>query len=73
MIIFTAPWNQPPLDAWSICCMNNRRENGEKFLFVSMAKDGNCIKAEGPDDREIWADLYTKAMEYENAGISWNT
>jgi hypothetical protein len=61
----TPAWKQHPLDKWSICGMNHYRIDGKKCLFVSLVKDGRCITEEGPDDVEIWKNLYYKAMEFE--------
>jgi len=43
--------------------MNHYKYGIKRFLFVSMVKDGKCIKAEGQDDIELWRDLYKKAQE----------
>lgn len=46
--------------------MNHYEINGEKHIFVLMTnKYDTFIKVEGPDNRDIWADLYTQAMRYE--------
>ena len=37
------------------------RENGTRRLFVSMARDGRCIKAEGLDTAMLWDELAHKA------------
>ena len=60
------PWKQPPLNEWSICGMNHYHVNGEKFLFVSMTKDGLCIIEEGKDDEYLWNRLWNKAYEISN-------
>ncbi len=59
----TAPWMVPPLNEWAIVGMNHYRINGERQLFVSMAKDGRCIKAEGADDKHLWNRLWHQATE----------
>ncbi|MCG8381801.1 MAG: hypothetical protein MJA28_06225 [Gammaproteobacteria bacterium] len=59
------PWLQPPLNAWAICGMNHYHVSGEKFLFVSMTKDGLCITEEGKDDKYLWNRLWHKAVEIE--------
>jgi hypothetical protein len=55
------PWQQPPLNEWSICGMNHYHVNGEKYLFVSIVKDGVCITEEGEDNKHIWNRLWHKA------------
>ena len=55
------PWMQAPLDQWSIIGMSHYYVNGERFLFVAMAKDGRCIKEEGCDDEYLWNRLWHKA------------
>ena len=59
------PWQQPPLDEWSICGMNHYHVGACKFLFVSMVKDGACITEEGEDDKYLWNRLWHKAKENE--------
>jgi len=61
---YKLPWHQHPLDEWSIVGMNHYTVAGVRFLFVSMGKDGRCIKEEGPDDQYLWNRLYHKAAEY---------
>ena len=56
-------WQQTPLNDWSICGMNHYHVAGEKFLFVSMVKDGICITEEGKDDEYLWNRLWYKASE----------
>jgi hypothetical protein len=51
-----------PLDQWSIIGMNHYYIAGERFLFVAMAKDGQCIKEEGRDDEYLWNRLWHKAV-----------
>ena len=55
------PWKKGALDDWDIVGMNHYRENGIRRLFVSMARDGRCIKAEGPDTVLLWQELAFKA------------
>ncbi len=57
----TAPWLQPPLYKWAIVGMNHYHVDGERRLFVSMEKDGRCIKAEGDDDKYLWNRLRHQA------------
>lgn len=59
------PWLMKPLDQWSIVGMNHYHINGERRLFVSMAKDGRCIKQEGPDDDYLWNRLWHQAQQNE--------
>ena len=62
------PWQYGVLKEWSICGMNHYHVNGEKFLFVSMVKDGKCIIEEGKDDEYLWNRLWHKAeQEKESA------
>ena len=61
-------WKEGPLAEWSICGMNHYHVSGEKFLFVSMVKDGRCITEEGKDDVYLWNRLIHKAWaEADNA------
>lgn len=55
------PWQQAPLDEWSICGMNHYHVDGEKFIYVSLVKDGVCIKEEGRDDQYLWNRLWHQA------------
>jgi len=55
------------LEEWAICGMNHYHMNGERFLFVSMVKDGKCITAEGTDDIDIWNNLIAQSKEVDNA------
>ncbi len=55
------PWKDGVLDEWSICGMNHYHVGGERFLFVSMVKDGRCITEEGRDDQYLWDQLWHKA------------
>jgi len=57
------PWQHGILQDWSICGMNHYRLNGEKLIFVSMAKDGKCITEEGRDNEFLWNRLWHKADE----------
>lgn len=59
------PWQQGVLARWSICGMNHYHVAGQRFLFVSMTKDGQCITEEGPDDKYLWNRLYHKACNLE--------
>lgn len=52
-----APWKMKPLDEWSIVGMNHYRFEGERWLFVAMAKEGRLIQAEALDDEFIWIRL----------------
>ena len=56
------PWKQPPLNEWSIVGMNHYHVGGEKFLFVSMQKNGQCITEEGLDNECLWDRLQHKAQ-----------
>lgn len=57
----TQPWQQQPLHVWSICGMNHYHVDGERFLFVSMVRNGMCITEEGKDDEYLWNRLCHKA------------
>ena len=57
------PWQKGLLAGWNICGMNHYKYGIKKVLFVSMVKDGRCIKAEGPDDIKLWRKLYKKAND----------
>lgn len=62
-----APWQQTPLNEWSICGMNHYHVNGERFLFVAMSKGGKLIKEEGKDDKYLWNRLWHKANKISDA------
>jgi len=57
------PWQEKPLSEWAICGMNHYHVGGERFLFVSMVKDGKCITEEGKDDEHLWSRIRIKATE----------
>ena len=59
------PWQQAPLNQWSICGMNHYHVDGQRLLFVSMTKDGKCITAEGEDDQYLWNRLCHAAWALE--------
>ena len=67
----TAPWQNEMLKEWSICGMNHYIMNGQKFLFVSLVKDGVCITEEGLDNKYLWNRLWHKAL-YERNTINVN-
>ena len=58
---YIPPWMQGGLSAWAICGMNHYHVAGERFLFVSMVKDGKCITEEGKDDVYLWNRLIHKS------------
>lgn len=47
---------------WSIVGMNHYRQDGGRRLFVSMERQGRCIKAEGADTGALWAELERQAF-----------
>jgi hypothetical protein len=44
--------------------MNHYHVNGVRHLFVSMSKGDRCIKAEGPDEAQVFVDLERKANSF---------
>lgn len=56
------PWKLGVLEEWSIVGMNHYHIAGERFLFVSMTKDGRRITEEGKDDEYLWNRLWHKAQ-----------
>ncbi len=62
-MLHQCPWQYLPLSDWSICGMNHYHIKGEKFLFVSMVRDGKCITAEGKDDENLWQKLRSDAVK----------
>lgn len=56
------PWKIKPLDEWAIVGMNHYHVAGVRHLFVSMEKDGICIKEEGLDDEYLWNRLWQRAV-----------
>lgn len=56
------PWKSHRLADWAIVGMNHYRQNGERRLFVSMERQGRCIKAEGDDTGALWAELERQAF-----------
>ncbi len=61
------PWQHPDLDGWSIVGMNHYRSGGIRQLFVAMARDDHCIKAEGLDLPRLWEVLRYKARRVDAA------
>lgn len=58
------PWQAGLLSCWAIVGMNHYYLNGSgRRLFVAMVRFGKCIKAEGDDGPEIWADLERQAQK----------
>lgn len=55
------PWLREPLADWSIVGMNHYHQNGKKYLFVAMVRDGRCIVEEGLDDETLWNRLCERA------------
>ena len=55
-------WQHSDLIDWSIVGMNHYHKDGERYIVVSMEKDGLCIKVEGPDNYSIWEKLINKAL-----------
>ncbi|GAG86141.1 unnamed protein product [marine sediment metagenome] len=66
------PWTEPPLDEWSIVGMNHYYVQGGKCLFVAMAKDGICIKAEGPSPELVFISLRQQAKKMSNKPLKTN-
>ena len=60
---WSPPWLYGPLRDWSIVGMNHYHVADKRFIFVSMEKDGRCIKEEGPDDEYLWNRLWRLATE----------
>lgn len=56
------PWRSHRLMDWSIVGMNHYRQDGGRRLFVSMERQGRCIKAEGADTGALWAELERQAF-----------
>lgn len=65
-----APWDALIAAGWSIVGMNHYyitlKEYQSaplriRYLFVAMAKDGRLIKAEAPDNVDLWDELERKA------------
>lgn len=63
------PWQMPPLERWAIVGMNHYFIDGKKRLFVAMVRNGRCIKAEGADERDVFAYLAIQAG-YQDADPS---
>ena len=57
------PWKRKEFDGWLIVGMNHYRIEGERRLFVAMAKHGRCIKSEGADNALIWEELARQACD----------
>lgn len=51
------PWKQLFVDGWRIVGMNHYRLNDTPHLFCSMAKNGQCITAEGTNEAQVFHDL----------------
>lgn len=50
------------LKDWDIVGMNHYKVLGVRHLFVSMSKDGKCIKEEGRNEVQVFNQLSAKAM-----------
>ncbi len=62
------PWRHADLIDWTIVGMNHYREgSGRRMMFVAMMRRGHCIKAEGPDDGEVWFRLMAQARHFGSA------
>lgn len=59
------PWSALEDRGWAIVGMNHYREGGHLNLFVSMAKAGRCIKAEGADPAVVFRELQELAATVE--------
>lgn len=61
------PWNEPPLNKWSIGAMNHywvynkETKKREKYLFVIMTKGTLHIKEEGKNEEALWRRLIEAA------------
>ncbi len=56
------PFTDEIISSWSICGMNHYHVEGERYLFVSLVKDGRCVTHEGlVSDTLFWAKLRMKA------------
>lgn len=57
------PFEDYPLNKWSIVGMNHFRINGEKWLYCSMVDGrGNCITAQGQKAEDVFKELEFKAV-----------
>ena len=61
------PWVTGPLAEWAIIGLNHYHVDGVRHLFVSMGRKRRYIKAEGPDERAVFADLARQAREAAGA------
>lgn len=60
------PWNQSPLNEWTIVGMNHYFVCGERCLFVAMMnKEGRAIKAEGKNELSVFASLKVQARSID--------
>jgi len=55
------PWQKGVLADWRIRAMNHYKYGVRKFLYVAMTNGDKCISAEGPDDIDLWRELYRRA------------
>jgi hypothetical protein len=58
-----APWERTELRDWCIVGMNHYHVAKRRHLFVSMARNGYCITAEGAEEARVWDSLVTQATE----------
>lgn len=65
-------WNRGALAGWTIVGMNHYNLNGVRALFVAMTKGDRCVKAEGTNEIEVFAELDRKAAEAD-AGRNGST
>lgn len=59
------PWRTGVLRSWSIVGMNHYNAEGQRRLYVAMAKGERCIKEEGLDVVHLWERLEAAAADYE--------
>jgi hypothetical protein len=55
------PWNRPELEGWDVIGLNHYTLAGERRLFVGMVRGTRWIRAEGPDENAVFADLAAQA------------
>ena len=67
MMTYRPPWHDNALSGWSIVGMNHYHAGGIRLLFVAMARGDYCIKAEGVDCDDLWAQLRAKARRIDIA------
>jgi hypothetical protein len=64
------PWQEGILAGWDIVGMNHYHKDHERWLFVAMTYGPFCIRAESPDEIELFKVLALEAEVIMKSDIS---